>query len=82
MLKKTHSRARPRAGRKHTLETPNITGLTVSDALARLDSPRLWELRRQVVTGTYLTPEKLEVVHDRLVEVLARAKYETERATA
>jgi len=58
-------------------------GLTVTDALARLDRcPRLQEIRRQVVTRTYLTEDKLNEIYDRLATVLNRVCRENERVTA
>lgn len=61
---------------------PRFVGLTVTDALAHLDCPGLQEIRRQIADGTYLTQDKLNIVHDRLVAMLNRVSEENERVTA
>jgi len=59
-----------------------ITGMTVTDALATLDNPRIAEIRRQIESGTYLTEDKLEVVYERLTDLLIRSQAQLRRATA
>ncbi|MEW6198425.1 MAG: hypothetical protein AB1601_07160 [Planctomycetota bacterium] len=60
----------------------NLVGLTVTDALAQLDCPGLQEIRRQIADGTYLTPDKLNFVYQRLLTILNRVSEENERVTA
>jgi hypothetical protein len=48
----------------------DVTGLTVSEAIERVDEARILELRERIAAGTYLTDHKLDVVADRLAEVL------------
>jgi hypothetical protein len=59
-----------------------LVGLTVGDALERLGHRHLQEIRRQIEAGTYLTEDKLDVVYDRLVEVLNRSRRPHKRASA
>ena len=59
-----------------------LVGLTVTDALAELDCPGLQEIRRQIADGTYLTPDKLNFVYQRLVTILNRVSEDNERVTA
>ncbi|MBP7747295.1 MAG: hypothetical protein KA383_14330 [Phycisphaerae bacterium] len=66
-------------------DTPDvfeITGMTVTDALATLDDPRIAEIRRQIESGTYLTEHKLEVVYERLTDLLIRSQAQLRRASA
>ena len=59
-----------------------ITGMTVTDALATVNDPRINEIRRQIESGTYLTDDKLEVVYQRLTDLLIRSQEQLRRATA
>lgn len=58
-----------------------IVGLTVTQALAKVAEARLAEIREQIQAGTYLTPEKMNYVVERLWDLL-RATAKEERATA
>ncbi len=60
----------------------DFNGLTVGEALARLEEPRLEQVRRQITAGTYLSEKKLETVADRLIALLRRLKDQNERAMA
>lgn len=59
-----------------------LCGLTVRQALERLDSARVHEIKREIAAGTYLTEAKLNVAIDRLVAALECGADATERATA
>jgi hypothetical protein len=59
-----------------------LQGLTVRQALARLDDVRVHEIKRQIAAGTYLTEAKLNTAIDRLVAALEDGPDATERATA
>jgi len=57
-------------------------GLTVREALAELERDRIHEIRRQIEEGTYITEDKLDIVADRLANLLTRVTEENERRTA
>jgi hypothetical protein len=50
--------------RRHVSAPPHETGRT------RQQAKQVWVLKRQVLAETYLTPDKIAVVAERLVEVL------------
>lgn len=64
------------------LRRASFVGLTVTEALAKLDCPGLREIRRQIADGTYLTEDKLNIAYERLVAILHRLRDESERVTA
>jgi len=79
----TPSDPRAAAGNTHTSEeiqkmvNPHLptlagefVGLTVEEALARVEQQRIDEIRRQIAAGTYLTEDKLEFVVDRMFKTL------------
>jgi hypothetical protein len=51
-------------------DTVEIKGAAVAGPVEVIDDPHVAEVRQQIMAGTYLTPEKLEYVADRLWEVL------------
>jgi hypothetical protein len=63
-------------------EPTELRGLTVRQALARLDAARVHEIKREIASGTYLTEAKLNAAIDRLVAALEVGADATERATA
>ena len=63
-------------------EPAEFRGLTVRQALVRLDDVRVHEIKRQIAAGTYLTEAKLNAAIDRLVAALEEGADATERATA
>jgi hypothetical protein len=53
-------------------DTVELTGLTVREAIARVDELRLAEITQQIAAGTYFTEDKLTVVAERLWEVVQK----------
>lgn len=47
-----------------------LTGMTVREAIAKVDELRLAEIGRQIRAGTYFTKEKLDIVVERVCEML------------
>ncbi len=48
----------------------DFSGMTVREAIAKLDELRLADIRRQIKAGTYFNEHKLDVVVDRLAAVI------------
>jgi hypothetical protein len=67
---------------RQATEPADLHGLTVRQALARLDDVRVHEIRRQIAAGTYLTEAKLNTAIDRLVAALEDGADATGRAIA
>jgi hypothetical protein len=63
------------------VDTVELCGMTVSQALARLEEPRLNEIRKQITAGTYLNEDKLNTVYDRLTALVERLRAENARGT-
>ena len=53
-------------------DTVELTGLTVREAVAKVDELRLAEIAEQIKAGTYFTEEKLNVVVDRMWEAVRK----------
>jgi hypothetical protein len=53
-------------------DTVELTGLTVREAIARVDELRLAEITQQIAAGTYFTEDKLTVVAERLWQAVQK----------
>lgn len=72
--------AAERAGRPPTAhpagwpeDTVEIKGVSAAGDVEVIDDPHVAEVRQQIIAGTYLTPEKIDYVVDRLFDVLTQS---------
>ncbi|MCK4340234.1 MAG: hypothetical protein KAY37_00740 [Phycisphaerae bacterium] len=63
------------------VDTVDLTGMTVGDAITELAEACLEGIRRRIAAGTYLTDDKLAVVAERICRIL-RAPGEMGRISA
>jgi len=54
-------------------DTVQVENAGAAGPVEVVDDPHVAEVRQQIIAGTYLTPEKLEYVADRLWEVLTES---------
>lgn len=52
----------------------DLSGMTVREAIAKVDEVRLEDLRQRIANGTYFTDAKLDYVADRVFEMLQTTK--------
>ena len=72
--------AAERAGRPPTAhpagwpeDTVEIKGVSAAGGVEVIADPHVAEVRQQIIAGTYLTPEKIDYVVDRLFDVLTQS---------